>query len=276
MNAVPLGSPLRALMRLSLYGGFTLLLMPLQVVALVFDLGLKRTLPVWYHRRCCRVLGIRVEPRGRRSRKHPTLYISNHVSYLDIPVLAALVPVSFVAKAEVKRWPFFGWLAVLQRTVFVERRVSRAQEPRNEMLQRLEAGDDLVLFPEGTSSDGNRILPFKSALLSVAEHWTGTTPLAIQPVSIAYTKLDGLPLGRHLRPFFAWYGDMDLMPHLWQLAGLGHLSVVVHFHPPVTLADQGSRKALSNYCHSQIEQGLAAALAGRPPGAWSRERVKTA
>ena len=199
-----------------------------------------------------------------RSRAHPTLYVSNHVSYLDVPVLGALIPVCFVAKSEVKRWPFFGWLARLQRTVFVERKASRASEPRDEMLERLEGGDDLVLFPEGTSGDGVHVLPFKSALLSVAERWAGSAPLVIQPVSITYTKLDGLPLGRHLRPFFAWYGDMDLVPHLWQLAGLGHLDVMVHFHQPVTLGEMGSRKALSQYCQTQIEQGVAVALAGRP------------
>lgn len=276
MSTGSLGSPLTAFVRLGLYGGFTLVLMPIQVVALVFDLSIKRTMPVWYHRRCCRVLGIRIERRGRRSRVHPTLYVANHVSYLDVPVLAALIPVSFVAKSEVRDWPFFGWLARLQRTVFVERKASRASKPRNEMLERLAAGDDLVLFPEGTSGDGIHVLPFKSALLSVAEHWAGSEPLTIQPVSIAYTKLDGLPLGRHLRPFFAWYGDMDLAPHLWQLAGLGRLSVMVTFHPPVTLDEVGSRKALSRHCQALIAEGVATALAGRPRRSLAIAEAKTA
>src|SRR3546814_6911519 len=92
------------------------------------------------------------------------------------------------------------------------------------MTRRLEAGDDLVLFPEGTSGDGNRVLAFKSALFSVAERRPQGEPLTVQPVSIAYTRLDGLPLGRYLRPFFAWYGDMELGPHLWHARSEEHTS----------------------------------------------------
>src|SRR3546814_8218171 len=101
------------------------------------------------------------------------------------------------------------------------------------MTRRLEAGDDLVLFPEGTSGDGNRVLAFKSALFSVAERRPQGEPLTVQPVSIAYTRLDGLPLGRYLRPFFAWYGDMELGHHLWHAIGLGRVTVMVEFHEPV-------------------------------------------
>ena len=263
VTAAPLGSRLRAFWRLSLYVGFTMPLMALQLFANLADLPIKKSFPLWYHRRCCRILGIRIERRGRPSRVQPTLFVSNHVSYLDITVLGALIPGSFVAKAEVRSWPYFGWLARLQRTVFVERRATRSGQGRSEILDRLKAGDNLILFPEGTSGDGNSVLPFKSALFSVAENWAGDSTLTIQPVSVAYTKLDGLPLGRHLRPFYAWYGDMDLLPHLWQLAGLGQVTVVVHFHAPVTLAELGSRKALSDYCRVQSQRGLSAALSGR-------------
>src|SRR3546814_107958 len=220
-------------------------------------------LPHWYHQRTCRLLGIQVERRGEPSRRHPTLYVANHVSYLDIEVLGALLAVSFVAKAEVATWPFFAWLARLQETVFVERRGRHAARHRDEMTRRLEAGDDLVLFPEGTSGDGNRVLAFKSALFSVAERRPQGEPLTVQPVSIAYTRLDGLPLGRYLRPFFAWYGDMELGPHLWHAIGLGRVTVMVEFHEPVTLDQFGSRKALSDHCHDVVSRGVAAALSGR-------------
>ena len=265
--AASLGSPLRASFRLATYVGFTLVLMPLQAVAVAFRLRLRESLPLWYHGRCCRILGIRVERRGRPSDARPTLFVSNHSSYLDISVLASLVRASFVAKAEVSRWPFFGWLAKLQRTVFVERRARRTADHRNDIVARLEQGDNLVLFPEGTSDDGNRVLPFKSGLLAAAACEVGGEPVTVQPVSISYTRLDGLPLGRHLRPLFAWYGDMDMVPHLWQLAGLGRLTVVVHFHRPVRLRDFDSRKALSDHCHREVSRGVARALAGRlPPG----------
>ncbi|GAB4394694.1 MAG: lysophospholipid acyltransferase family protein [Kiloniellaceae bacterium] len=262
MTAPSIGSPTTAFCRLVAYAGLTLALMPVQLLAVKFGWRLRKTLPRWYHGRCCRILGLRIERLGRPSHRHPTLYAANHVSYLDIEVLGALLRASFVAKSEVATWPFFSWLARLQETVFVERRVHRAAEHRDEMARRLDAGDDLILFPEGTSGDGNAVLPFKSALFSVAERRPHGEPLTVQPVSISYTRLDGLPLGRYLRPFFAWYGDMELGNHLWHAISLGQVTVVVEFHEPVTIDQFGSRKALSDHCYGVVSRGVAAALSG--------------
>ena len=267
MAAANLGSPLTSFARLFVYAGLTLPLMPVQALAVLFGLPLQKRLPVWYHRQCCRILGFDIETHGRQSTVHPTLYASNHVSYLDIMVLGSLIAGSFVAKAEVADWPLFGWLARLQRSIFVERRGRDAAAHRDEMDERLGQGDDLIVFPEGTSSDGNRVLPFKSALFAVAERRPQGAPLLVQPVSIAYTRLDGVPMGRFLRPFFAWYGDMDMAGHLWQAVGLGKVTVVVEFHPPATIDDFGSRKALSEQCRAQVAAGVAAALTGRPQSA---------
>lgn len=264
MAAAVFGSPLKALIRLLAYGSLTLLLMPVQVFAVLFDLEIRRTLPIWYHGKCCQILGFRVEVRGPRSTAHPTLYVCNHVSYLDIMILGSLIKGSFVAKSEVARWPLFGWLARLQRSVFIERRGLKAARHRDALNQRLEHGDDLILFPEGTSGDGNQVLPFKSALFSVAERRPHDLPLLVQPVSIAYTRLDGVPMGRYLRPLFAWYGDMEMGGHLWHVAGLGWATVVVEFHPPATVEDYGSRKMLSDYCQGRVAAGMSAALSGRP------------
>ena len=264
MTAPNFGSPTTALCRLLAYAGLTLALMPVQFLAVAGRWPLRRRLPRWYHRHTCRLLGIRIERLGQPSPAHPTLYVANHVSYLDIEVLGALLEVSFVAKAEVARWPFFAWLAKLQETVFVDRRGAQSARHRDEMGRRLEAGDDLVLFPEGTSGDGNAVLAFKSALFSVAERRPQGQALTVQPVSIAYTRLDGLPLGRYLRPFLAWYGDMELGSHLWHAISLGRVTVVVEFHEPVDLDQFGSRKALSDHCHEVVSRGVAAALSGRP------------
>src|SRR5205823_4355820 len=114
---------------------------------------------------------------------------------------------------------------------------------------------------EGTSGDGNRVLPFKSALFSVAA--AATDQVIVQPVSIAYTRLDGMPIGRRLRPLFAWYGSMAMAPHLWTLLGLGAVEIVVEFHPPTTLAECGSRKLLAGYCYERVAAGMANALSGR-------------
>ena len=208
MAAAVFGSPLRALVRLVGYGGLTLLLMPAQAFAVLFDLRFKRTLPVWYHEKCCWILGFQVEVRGEQSTAHPTLYACNHVSYLDVMVLGSLIEGSFVAKSEVARWPLFGWLARLQRSVFIERRGHKVGQSRDELNQRLENDDDLILFPEGTSGDGNQVLPFKSALFSVAERRPHARPFLVHPVPIAYTRLVGAPIGSYLRPLFARYADL--------------------------------------------------------------------
>ncbi len=121
------------------------------------------------------------------------------------------------------------------------------------------------MFPEGTSDDGNHVLPFKSALFSVAKHrFESGGSLTIQPVSIAYTRLDGMPIGRALKPYFAWYGDMELASHLWALAGLGIITVEVVFHPPVDTSAFDSRKALAAHCHETVSSGVAAAYSGWP------------
>lgn len=263
MATANLGSPLKAFVRLALYGTLTLSVMPVQLVALILDLRLVTQLPVTYHKWCCRILGLHIQRHGVPSRVLPTLFVSNHVSYFDIMVYGSIIPGSFVAKAQVARWPLFGWLAKLQRTIFVERRGHRSLASRDDMATRLARGCNLILFPEGTSNDGNRVLPFKSSLLSVAEQPLNGQALVIQPVSIAYTRLDGVPMGGYLRPLIAWYGDMDLASHLWIAAGLGIVTVVVEFHAPVVIDDFASRKDLTDYCQKQVATGVTVALTGR-------------
>jgi 1-acyl-sn-glycerol-3-phosphate acyltransferase len=259
-----MGSATLKIARLLLYLAWTASLMPVQAIGLALRCRWVRILPSFYHRWCCRILGLRVRTSGTPTRTRPVLFVANHVSYTDIAVLGSLIAGSFIAKAEVARWPLFGWLAKLQRSVFVDRRVGSTAAQRDAMAQRLASGDALILFPEGTSGDGSRVLPFKSALFSAAQSRPPIGPIAVQPVSIAYTRLDGIPLGRLYRPFFAWYGTMALAPHMWRMLGLGTVEVAVEFHPPTSLADCGSRKALAQYCHGRIAGGVAAAISGRP------------
>lgn len=268
-----MGSPFRALLRLVLYLSWTLLLLPVQMIAVAFGWALRERLPLFYHRSCRRIFGISVEQRGSPEGARPVLFASNHTSYLDIMVLASLVPCSFVAKQEVAGWPLFGLLAKLQRTVFVVRDRKHAIAQLDEMTDRLAHGDNLVLFPEGTSNDGNRVLPFKSSLFAVAHETVDGKRLTVQPVSIAYVALDGLPLGRFLRPFYAWYGDMDLASHIWRVASLGMLTVVVEFHPPAPHEAFASRKAMADYCQRRVSSGIAQALSGRPENAVMGEDV---
>lgn len=256
--------------------GFILLtaaFVPAQWLALRFKSPLADRFPVLFARGLCTLLGIRVETFGRPCRERGVLLACNHTSYLDMPVLAALIPVSFVAKSEVGNWPYFGTLSRLVRTVFVEReRRSKAGEQRDAIRERLEAGGTIVLFPEGTSNDGNRVLTFKSSLLGSANAMVTDASgqrrrVLVQPVSLAYTRLHGMPMGREFRPFFAWYGDMDLVPHLWQAFCLGPIDVMVHYHPPLTVDQFPSRKELAAECERLVAAGVAHAIAGRPGAA---------
>jgi 1-acyl-sn-glycerol-3-phosphate acyltransferase len=259
-----LGSNLRAAWTLFAYLALTLPLMPLQALFVALKSPLAVALPLAYHRWCCRIFGIRLTIEGR-VHDGVTLFAANHLSYLDITVLGAVLPASFISKAEVMGWPLFGTLAKLQRTVFIERKRSRAHEHRDALVERLHAGDSLILFPEGTSSDGNRVLPFKSSLFAAvwADAHEAGHPLAVQPVTLAVTHLDRLPLGRDWRGLYAWVGDVPLGRHLWDFASLGRIDITVTLHPPVQAESFASRKELAQHCQDRVVAGFAAALTGR-------------
>ncbi|MBI1244676.1 MAG: 1-acyl-sn-glycerol-3-phosphate acyltransferase [Alphaproteobacteria bacterium] len=262
-----MGSSALAFFRSAVYIALTLPLMPVQALFVALGLPFARTFPHWYHARCAKIFGLDIRVTGAPASDVPVLIASNHVSYLDIIVYSSILPVSFVAKREVAAWPFFGMLAKLQRTVFVERRPRAVGRETGAIQRRLAAGDNVVLFAEGTTGDGNRALGFKSALFAAAEPLEGGPEIVVQPATIAYTRLDGMPLCRSLRPAVAWYGDMELLPHLWALIGLGRIGVEVVLHAPTTLAVAGSRKALAQHCEEAVGRTLAAANAGRetPP-----------
>ena len=247
----------RASVILAVFLVVTLILIPVQWLGVTLDLPYKKSLPHAYHRFVARLFGIRIRVIGALTHGRGTLLLANHTSWLDIVIFSAVAPISFVAKSEVGSWPFFGTLARLQRTVFVTRaKRSETGATRDAIRERLLKGDTLVLFPEGTSSDGNGVLPFKSALLGAAD----AGAITVQPVSTAYTGIHGIPMGRENRPLFAWYGDMDLVPHLWEALKAGPLDVVVEFpirpwprwptarnwqKPPETLVRLGHVRALA-------------------------------
>ncbi len=255
------GSALIGLLRIVALGLLMFPLMPVQAVLVALKHPAQYRLSVAFHKTLLRLLNMRVVQHGAPQLDKPTLFVCNHLSYLDIPVLGSLLPASFISKAEVKHWPIFGLLARLQRTVFIERRTAHAKQHASMTAQRLAAGDSLILFPEGTSADGVHVLPFKSSIFAALD--SDATAVSVQPVSLAVTGLGGLPLGRHGRNLYAWYGDMTLMQHLWRMFKTGFFVLQVEFHPPVTLAQFASRKALAQHCRTEIVSGMALANAGR-------------
>ncbi len=256
-------SPVLAISRIFALLSWMVILLACSPIKAILQKGFARPIVKRWHSGSCRIAGVSPTVHGAPVHDRPILFVANHVSYLDISVLGSLLNACFVAKQEVNSWPIFGYLARLQRTVFVERRAVRAADQREALRKRLAVGDSLILFPEGTSSDGNRALRFKSALFDAANIELDHGQIEVQPISIAYTRFDGMPMGRMLRPFYAWYGDMELAPHLWRALGMGTIGVDVIFHEPVKLEQFGSRKALAQHCEAVVSGGLSAALNGR-------------
>jgi 1-acyl-sn-glycerol-3-phosphate acyltransferase len=260
---------LRATSVLAGFMGLTVPLMPVQALLVRRGSPRARTFPHWYHRRLCRLLGIRIHVEGTLVRDRPVLLVANHTSWLDIPVLSAVAPVSFVAKKEVGSWPFVSSLARLQRTVFVDRtRRTTVAGTAGEMLDRLKGGDTLVLFAEGTSSDGNRVLPFMTSLFGAATargsgEGQAVPDAAVQSIAIVYTHLHGVPLGRADRPLVGWYGDMEMQSHAWELLKAGPLDVRIRIGPPVPLASFADRKALARRSEGEVRESVVRILRGR-------------
>lgn len=206
---------------------------------------------------CTRITGLRINVKGRPKRANGTLYVANHVSYLDIIVLGHLLDTRFVAKNDVAKWPLFGWLATLANTLFVTRDPRHSAKDSTSIAAALADGDQLLMFPEGTSSDGRKVLPFKSALLSAVGPAHVNTQTLVQPVAIAYISYaDGRALTGSLRDLYAWYGDMTLFDHLMTVFGLKGAMVEVTFLPPIKPTAYPSRKHLAHACETAVRHGL--------------------
>ncbi|MCK8780326.1 1-acyl-sn-glycerol-3-phosphate acyltransferase [Rhizobium sp. NTR19] len=245
----------------------TLVLLPFQLIGLAFDLKIRRYIPRYWHKTACFLLGIRIRVYGELDRRRPLMLASNHVSWKDILVLGAVADVVYIAKAEVANWPIFGTLAKLQKSIFVVREQKRkAGEQVNEIAERMKAGEIVVLFPEGTTSDGNRLLEIKSSLFGAAAAAVPHTPdgvVHVQPVALAYTRVHGMAMGRYHRPIAAWPGDIELVPHLMGVLKEGALDVVVAFGEAVEFRTGDNRKQLSLTVTMRIRRMLIDHLRGR-------------
>jgi 1-acyl-sn-glycerol-3-phosphate acyltransferase len=268
----------RAARRVLLLLLWTLLCIPVQAVA-IWGASLWGRRPCVaiaraYHAVNCRIAGIRVRVLGSPAINpdRPVVFVSNHCSWADILVLGGVLEACFVSKAEIATWPLVRTVAHLGRTVFVSRRRSATLKERDELARRLAAGDSIILFPEGTTSDGSRVLPFRSALLGMVE--TGPEardPPLVQPVSVVFDRLDGLPIGRKDRAHFAWHGAMDFADHAWVLLSRRSSGASVFLHPPLDPRHFPSRKALAEAAHAAVDAAAAALRQGRLPEPVSRE-----
>ena len=199
----------------------------------------------------CRVLGLARWMRGRPMRQ-PGAYVANHVSWLDIFVLNAGKPLYFVAKSEVAGWPGIGWLARGTGTVFIARDPRQAASQTRLFEDRLRAGHRLLFFPEGTSTDGRRVLPFKSTLFQAFRSDRLRDVMWIQPVTLVYRAPEGAD-----GVFYGWWGDMALAPAILSvLAAPQQGGVEVIYHTPLRVADFPDRKTLAAMAEAEVRGGL--------------------
>lgn len=246
----------RACLRLAMIIAVTFLAVTLLV--LVAPLGERLLRPVrqvWLGGlRAC--LGLRVDVVGAPSRRLPTLVVANHVSWIDIVVLGALVDGSFVAKAEVAGWPLIGWISRKAGTLFIRRHWRDAPNQRDAIAGMLAVGRNVVLFPEGTSTDGTAVQRFKSSLFAAVDPERTGRPVAVQAVSLAYLPEDGERCCVH-----AWYGDDEFVPHLWQVLLAGGCDIELAFHEPLVQAVPACRKELARSCEAMVAETMALLLA---------------
>lgn len=259
LDVRPIGGRLRAVRRIAFALLWTLLCIPVQAVLLALPGRGKVAFARIYHATLCRLIGLKVVVVGRPSTDRPVLFVSNHSSWLDILVLGGVLEACFVAKAEVGTWPLVRTVARLGRTVFVSRRRGTTGAEAEALRGRLGAGDSLILFPEGTTSDGGRVLPFRSSFLAVAD-----AARRVQPVSVVYDRLGGLPACRRDRPLFAWYGDTDIATHFWRLARRSGARATVLLHEPLDPAAFPDRKALTAAVGQVVADGASALRQNRP------------
>jgi len=212
---------------------------------------IEKWLPVFFHKMLLWLLSVKVEIVRESNRlSKSNLIICNHLSYLDIPVLGSKFPLRFVAKSEVKNWPLLGFLAKKGRSIFIRRNKTESLNQKNKLLDVLSSGENVLIFPEGTTSDGNRVLKFKSSSFSSVENKN----FIIQPLVIVYSDLNGIPINRWLRPMIAWYGDMDFKPHLCKLVGLISIKARLIYLEPVDAKNFENRKDLSNHLEDRIRE----------------------
>ena len=225
------------------------------LISISFFLGnfvkpIQNYLSILFHKLLLWLLSVKVETEGHIDKaKDCNLFVSNHISYLDIPILGSNFPLRFVAKSEVASWNFFGFLAKLARTIFIKRNRHDTISQKNKIKKALLLKEQVLIFPEGTTSDGNRVLSFKSSLLSAVEKGD----FLIQPITLLYSEINGIPINRWLRPVIAWYGDMELQPHLSTLVSLRPIKVRLILSDPVNSKLFSNRKDLNNFLEKIIK-----------------------
>lgn len=226
------------------------------------------TLPRYFHKFACMFLGLRVEVIGTPSTSRPTLLLANHISWTDVFAIGSVADMTFVAREEMSDWPVVGIMATLQRSIFVHRtKKTTAGRSTSEMADRLADGGAVLLFAEGHSDVGTHVLPFRTALVGAAQQAmmeAGAREVAIQPVTIAYTRLAGLPVSRSERSLIAWIRSKTVWQNIVDILRGGYKEVVVVFGIPHLLAPDDDRKEVTRNAENDVRRMLVALNRSQP------------
>lgn len=250
---------LRGSIKILLFLMLVIVVIPTQGLVLLITKGpASYIIPRWWHKAVSMVFGIRYEIVGTPNQNHQTLYMSNHLSYLDISMIGGILNCSFVAKSEVAGWSLFGFLSKLQQTAFIQRKASEARSVKSQLQNRIAAGESLIIFPEGTSTSGFEVLPFKSSLFSLAMS-EEAKDVYVQPMTISLLEVDGhKPRSKDEQNIYAWplEMEMELHEHLWRFAKTKGAKLRIVFHEPLKASDFENRKVLAKTCHDNVSKGL--------------------
>ena len=248
-----------AISKIALILLWTLPLLILQTPIMLFHKGsMAYTLPRLWHKGVCFIIGLKVEIVGIPVHNKQLIYVGNHISYLDIPAIGSVLKASFIAKEDIAGWPVIGFLARVQQTAFISRSSAKAKKVANALDVMVKDGKSLILFPEGTSTVGTSVLPFKSSLFSLAQP-KDSGPIPIQPFIIELVDADGKPLTPETRDYYAWYADMEFAPHIWIYLQTRGATVRLTFLDVITPQPAQDRKELCKIIETQISSGLTVA-----------------
>lgn len=243
-------------------------IIPLQALINALHLPFWQALPRLFHRVGCIFLGLKVTVIGQPATGRATLLVSNHVSWTDIVAIGSVADVTFVAKREVGDWFFVGMMARLQKTIFVDRtRRTDAGRTSREMGAHMAGGNAVLLFAEGQSDIGTHVLPFRSALVGAAQHAmieAGATDVLIQPLTVAYTSLQGLPVSRNERSLIAWIKSKSVKQNIIDILSGPRKSVTVAFGAPRPLRESDNRKVVTKAAEDDVRAMLVALNRGKP------------
>lgn len=234
-------------------------LVPLNMLWMRLNPGKQPAIPKLFHRALNRAIGVTVRKHGKPA-DGTVLFIANHLSWTDIPILGQYLQARFIAKADIQNTKWLAFFCKQQRTMYVDRDNRRgSRDQKNMLTEALARGDSCIMFPEATTNDGRRPRPFKTPLFQGLA--TGEAPgVRVQPVSLAFTRVRGMPATRNKWPFLCWIGDYTIYESIGDWLRLRHIRADVVFHEPVDPTSFRDRKALAAYCYDTVQRGYRQAM----------------